>query len=181
MFTNKMFSIVFTCLFFCFLISCNPNDDENGGSNADPEYIQRLTLSLTPASGGQPFTISYVDEDGPGGTAPIVSAEQLPIQTSFAATLQVFDEKGQIFDYDNEKYQIFYALSNGLDMDITYDDMDNNSNPIGLKLAIRTGEFPSSGTLDIVVKTEVIKPNTGVAASTTGDTELDINITINTF
>lgn len=180
MFSQKMFYLFFTCLLLGFLSSCNPDDDANNDPDPNPEYIQRLTMSLTPSTGGQPFTISYFDEDGPGGTAPILSAEQLPIQTTFEVSTQIFDENGQLVNYNNEKTQIFYAVS-GLDMDITYDDMDNNMNPIGLKLVISTGEFPSSGTLDIVLKTDVSKPNTGLAASTTGDTKLATKVTVSTF
>lgn len=164
------------------LISCNGSDDDNGSMmNTDPDFIQNLTLSLTPTTGGQPFNLTYFDEDGSGGAAPIISSEQLPIQTTFSATLTMLDANGNAFNLEREDTQVFFSVSGGLDMSIAYNDMDANGNPVGFSTQITTGELPTTGSFNVVVKTMVNKPNTGIAGSTAGEVEVDFSFNVSTL
>jgi hypothetical protein len=51
---------------------------------------------------------------------------------------------------DAENHQVFYRISEGLDMTITYDDTDGNGNPLGIRTILTTGQ-PSSGQLTITL------------------------------
>lgn len=179
--SNFYFAFLLVSL-LALLFSCNGTDDENNVDNfSDPEYIQRLTISLVPTTGGQPFTISFNDSDGPGNDPATYSSDALPIQASFVATIDMRDENGDIINFNKEETQIFFAVSAGLDLTFDYNDMDSNGNAIGLANEVETGNLPSSGDLSIVVKTKVNKPNTGVAVSTPGDVEIDVSIPVSTF
>jgi len=177
----KFLSYLFLlCGIFSFL-SCNGNDEDTDGEQSDHEYIQGLTISLTPSSGGQPFIMTYLDSDGPGNIAPVVSAELLPIQTSYTATVQITDENGDVINYDKDDTQIFFAVSSGLDLTIEYSDTDSNGYAVGFQNQVTSGNLPTSGVIDIVVKTEVDKPNAGVATNANGDTELEFTISVSTL
>lgn len=51
---------------------------------------------------------------------------------------------------DAENHQVFYRISEGLDMTITYDDTDGHGNPLGIRTRLTTGQ-PSSGQLTITL------------------------------
>lgn len=51
---------------------------------------------------------------------------------------------------DAENHQVFYRISEGLDMAITYDDKDSHGNPLGIRTVLTTGQ-PSTGQLTITL------------------------------
>lgn len=51
---------------------------------------------------------------------------------------------------DAENHQVFFRISEGLDMSVVYDDKDCNGNPLGIRTTLSTGQ-PSTGTLTITL------------------------------
>ena len=69
-----------------------------------------------------------------------------------------------------DEHQVFYTISEGLNITTTYLDFDSNGNPLGINITLETGEA-SSGSLTITLRHEPVKPNDGLD-SAGGETDV---------
>jgi len=51
---------------------------------------------------------------------------------------------------DAANHQVFFRISEGLDMSVAYEDKDRHGNPLGIRTTLSTGQ-PSTGTLTITL------------------------------
>jgi len=151
----------------------------------EEELITTLTYTMT-ASGGAPVVLSFQDLDGDGGNTPIISADGLSANTTYAGVISLLNEQSSPADNitdevaeEDEEHQLFYQSSvSGLT--IAYTDQDADGNPVGLQTTLTTGD-PGSGTLTITLRHEPMKGATGVAQGdiTNAGGETDIEVTFN--
>ena len=167
-----------------FITSCKKDDPiiEN-----EEELITTLIYTLTPEAGGAPVVLSFQDLDGVDGTiAPIFTGGTLAANTSYNGSLQLLNESVNPAEditvevqEEAEEHQFFFEITiSGLS--ITYDDLDDNGNPIGLLSKITT-TGSGSGTIKVTLRHE---PNKTAAGVSTGDItsaggETDIEVTFN--
>lgn len=182
----KKISLFNFALFSLLLFAACENDDPPGG---DPEeLITTLQIILTPPNGNNPITLSFKDDDGDGGNAPVITTDTLAPNATYAGVITLLNESvapaenitEEISD-EAEAYQFFFDTSDGLNMILSYEDEDANGYPIGLATTVTTGDA-SMGTLTIVLRHEPSKDSANVSdgdiINAGGETDIEVAIPI---
>lgn len=135
--------------------SCKDDDPEPG---ADGELITMLKITLVPVGKTQTVVGTFSDPDGPGGNQATVSTMRLEANTTYNATVTLFDESKtpaveltQEIQTEADEHELFYQALNNLVLSVTKTDKDKAQRPIGLKAQVVTSG-KSSGTLRITLK-----------------------------
>ena len=167
--------------------SCKKDDEpETPVIPNEEEVITTLIYRLTPALGGDEITFSFVDIDGDGGQDPIYTEPTLMANTSYAASIELFNETEDPaenitleIDEEDEEHQFFFSTDLS-GTSVSYADFDNNGNPIGLSTVLETTDA-GSGTLTITLRHEPNKEGTGVSDGdiTNAGGETDIEVSFN--
>ncbi|UII28001.1 hypothetical protein LVD15_06140 [Fulvivirga maritima] len=183
--------LLFTVLF----TSCS--DDDVPEAENEEEVINKITLTFTPAQGGDVVTATYLDPDGEG-TEPATQEDiVLQANTEYELTMSlkntVGDENEEITDEINEEsdaHMFFFGFTEGLftdpqgtgnigagnrNNDVNYEDVDVNALPVGLITSWTTGDA-ASGDFRIVLKHQ---PNLKSQSTTTEDGLSDVDLTWN--
>ena len=188
---NILFSIMKKkYLFWAFLIPClwifSSCEKEPGYIKDCEEFITNLNFTLTPTS-GDVVTLSFSDPDGDGSIHPTVTDGTLQENMTYVGSLELLDQSNpnDVENYSEEIteediYHQFFFEVNDLDLNIDYNDIDANGNPVGLATIITTGEA-STGTITVTLRHEPDKNATGVADGdiTNAGGETDVEIEFN--
>ena len=151
----------------------------------EEEIITTLTYKLTPQNGGDNVTFVFRDLDGEGGNVPVITNGTLQANTVYEASLELLNETeapaGDITDEieeEAEDHQFFFSVSNGLNLNIEYNDADGDGNPVGLA-SLATSGVASQGQLTIILRHEPEKQAAGVADGNIDNAggETDIEVT----
>jgi hypothetical protein len=177
-----MKNILFTLLIALLLvsISCQKEDPEIPN---EEELITTMIYTLTPEGGGNSVIFSFTDLDGDGGEEPTIVAQPLAANTTYNAVIELLNEQetpaesiSEEVDEEAEEHQFFYT-STLSSLTISYDDMDADGNPIGLKTKVNTSG-PGSGSLKITLKHEPSKSASGVSdgniENAGGETDIEV-------
>lgn len=145
------------------------------------ELITTLKLTLTEqptSSDVRVFTFS--DPDGDGGNAPTITNATLKPNTTYIGTISVLDESKTPIDditleIEEEKndHQFFYTVAPALNINIDYNDIDDNGLPIGINTSIATGTA-SNGILTVTLKHQPGIKNNNISA---GETDIKVDFT----
>lgn len=147
------------------------------------ELITTLIIHFVPHGGGPAIVFEFADLDGPGGNDPVITTQALASNTLYHATLTVLNESEtpveditlEIIE-EGADHQFFFIVS-GVQMTHTYDDQDENDNPIGVLNSFMTGDS-GSGTLTVVLRHEPDKFAAGVKdgnlANAGGETDIEV-------
>ncbi len=173
--------------FFISLSSCSKDEPEDPIIPNEEEVITTLQYTLTPDNGGTPVVLSFQDLDGDGGDAPIITGGTLDANSLYNGVLVLLNELESPAEDITEEieeealdHQFFYQTSLS-DIDITYADMDNNGNPIGLSTLVTTTNA-SSGTLTIILRHEPNKDASGVSdgdiSNAGGETDIEVTFDV---
>lgn len=176
-------AILLLALFF-ILTSCGK--DEDPVIPNEEELITTLILTLS-TDGANPVALSFRDIDGDGGNAPEIMTAALKANTTYRGSLRFLNEltnpateiTDEVAEEDTE-HQIFYIVEN-TGLSITYDDTDQDGNPIGLSTIFNTG---SAGTnkLTVIMRHEPDKFAAGVSAGSItnagGETDIEVEFDI---
>ena len=159
------------------LYSCEPVDPTDPN---EEELITTFTVDLVgPTSSA---TLSYVDLDGDGGSAPVISVDSLESNTEYTGSLTLLNESvspaeditTEVFDEADDHQFFFYSSGEST---FTYSDQDNDGNPLGLEFELTTG---SSGSEDytITLRHEPVKTAAGVSdgdiTNAGGETDIEV-------
>lgn len=147
------------------LISC----EEEAPRIPNPEeLITTYIYILTPDDGSRNIVLSFEDLDREGGNPPSYLVDPIPANMTFTGAIQALDKtQSPILDVtpeiidEDEGHQIFFSPE-GIDLTITYDDMDQDGNPLGLTTKVSSGAA-GTGTLKVTLKHEPDKFAAGVA------------------
>ncbi|MGB5943569.1 MAG: type 1 periplasmic binding fold superfamily protein [Leeuwenhoekiella sp.] len=154
-----------------FIASCSDDDDGTPEVINEEEVITTMTITLAQQTGGTPITLTSRDADGEGPNPPVetIMGGPLMANTTYSGTVVFLNETEtppenvtEEVEEEDEEHQIFYQVNSGLDATISYDDMDDNGNPVGLEFTLTTGAA-STGNLTVVLIHEPEKDATGVA------------------
>tara|TARA_Y100000385_G_C13026540_1_gene608673 strand:+ start:186 stop:722 length:537 start_codon:yes stop_codon:yes gene_type:complete len=159
------------------LYSCQPVDPTDPN---EEELITTFTVDLIGPSSSA--TLSYVDLDGDGGSAPVISVDSLESNTVYTGSLTLLNEidspaediTAEIFD-EADDHQFFFS-STGASV-FTYNDQDSDGNPVGLEFELTTA---SSGTenYSIILRHEPVKTAAGVSegdiTNAGGETDIEV-------
>ena len=181
--TNKYkLPLAFFAVAILFLSSCKKEDPEIPN---EEELITTVTYTLTPQGGGDDVEFIFRDLDGDGGDAAVIINGTLQANTVYDGSLELLNEsEAPVEDITEEiqeedaDHQFFFSVSNGLNLNITYDDVDGNNNPVGLATVATSGEA-SQGQLTIILRHEPEKSAGGVSDGdiTNAGGETDIEVT----
>ena len=172
---------------FVTLTSCSSDDEPTPEVEVPEEVITNIDIALV--SDTETLILSYVDIDGIGfGETGITTEGTLKANTTykgaFTITNVLADEEeernvtAEISELDDD-HQFFFIATNGdLDITITYDDLDDNGNPVGLFFTLTTGAI-SSGDFNVILRHEPNKTAEGVfegdiANEDQGESDFDI-------
>lgn len=165
------------------LASCSEEPDDPIIPHEE-EVITTLNYQLTPMGGGATVTFSFQDLDGDGGNDPVITSGTLQANTSYTASLELLNELEDPAEDitvevqgEGDEHQFFF-ISTSDSLDISYADLDENGNPIGLNSLVETSGV-STGTLTIVLRHEPVKDAAGVSDGdiTNAGGESDIEVT----
>ena len=172
-----------------FITSCEKDEPDDPIIPNEQEVITTLNYTLTPES-GTPIILSFRDLDGDGDNEPIISDGTLASGMSYIGSMELLNElEDPAEDITLEvaeeelEHQFFYETSFPTelsDVNIAYNDLDEEGNPIGLSTVLTTGEM-GSGTITVTLRHE---PNKDAAGVSSGDIanaggETDIEVTFN--
>ncbi len=186
---NRLKTIFVLTLLITFF-SCEKNDPIIPNQE---ELITTLIYTLSPVAGGDDVILKFQDIDGDGGNAPTITADTLATNTTYNANIRLLNESEnpaeEITDEINEEkeeHQFFFSKLSGLStLEINYhnDDVDANSNPVGLSTIVTTNDT-SSGQLQITLRHLPNKTAANVSdgeitnAGGETDIEVDFNVVI---
>ena len=171
------------------LNSCKKDDDENPTPTTpvnEEEVITSLYLALVPMGGGDTAIFSFVDLDGDGGNAPVITPDTLVGGTQYTASILLLNESetpadtisNEVAD-EAEEHQFFFSTTGGSLSWDSYSDTDADGNPIGLVSQWST-HAAGSGELQVVLRHEPDKFGANVSAGdiTNAGGETDIEVMI---
>lgn len=173
---KTMKNISFYALLSIAMIGCSDDDSAPEVIN-DEELITTVILTLTPDSGDQ-VVLTTVDLDGDGPDEPVTTVVgNFSENTIYDGTVAFLDESGEeVEDITQEvieeadEHQVFYTISEGLNIQTNYEDQDSQGNPLGVQITLSTGAA-SEGSLTVTLRHEPVKPNDGLE-SAGGETDI---------
>lgn len=149
----------------------------------EEEVITTLTYTLTPVSGGDPVILQFRDLDGDGGNAPVYTTDALAANTTYSGTLELLNETVNPVDNttdeireESDQHQFFF-LADGPNIQVNYDDVDANGNPVGLESTAITGAA-STGTFTVILRHQPNKPNDGTLDDAGGETDIQVTFDV---
>ena len=173
---KTMKNISFYALLSIAMIGCSDDDTAPEVIN-DEELITTVILTLTQESGDQ-VVLTTVDLDGDGPDEPVTTVVgNFSQNTQYQGAVQFLNETEDPAEditeeviEEADEHQVFYTVSEGLNITTTYQDFDDNDNPLGVNITLETGEA-SSGSLTVTLRHEPVKPNDGLD-SAGGETDI---------
>ncbi|MBD3724793.1 MAG: type 1 periplasmic binding fold superfamily protein [Flavobacteriaceae bacterium] len=163
------------------LFSCS--DDDSAPVNEE-EVITTVTITLD--NGSNVVTLKSQDLDGDGPNAPVITVSgNLDANSTYLGSVEFLNElenPAEDITEEGVEHQIFYQLTNSLGS-FTYDDVDDNGDPIGVEFTLVTGNA-GTGTLTVTLRHEPNKEASGVSdgditnAGGSTDAEVSFPITV---
>lgn len=161
------------------LAACGDSSTAPGGES---EIISRVTLTLTPATGGTPL-VTYIDDaDGNGSIAPspqfaipaLVRGVTYTGAVKFENRLKTpaEDITTEVQAEANE-HRVFYTVT-GTGATITTTDVDSQNRPLGLRFSKAVTATATAGTARVVLCHYDSSPKVATATSCAGDTDIDV-------
>lgn len=143
-FVNRVLSGTVFVLSIFFFSSCDKGDPKPVN---EEEVITTLEITLTPVGGGIPVTLKFFDADGEQGSiAPLYTVSgSLKPSTTYSATIELMNETvnphGDISaEVEEEANDHLFCFNVVGDINIDYDDQDENGLPLGLTTSWETGQ-----------------------------------------
>jgi hypothetical protein len=173
---KTMKNISFYALLSIAMIGCSDDDTAPEVIN-DEELITTVILTLTQESGDQ-VVLTTVDLDGDGPDEPVTTVVgNFSQNTQYQGAVQFLNETEDPAEditeeviEEADEHQVFYTVSEGLNITTTYVDFDDNDNPLGVQITLSTGAA-SEGSLTVTLRHEPVKPNDGLD-SAGGETDI---------
>jgi len=172
----------FYALLTLAMLGCSDNDTTPEIINED-ELITTVILTLTPDSGDQ-VVLTTIDLDGDGPDEPVTTVVgSFSENTQYQGAVQFLNETEdpaeditQEVIEEADEHQVFYTISEGLNIQTTYEDQDTQGNPLGVQITLSTGAA-SEGSLTVTLRHEPVKPNDGLE-SAGGETDISTSFDV---
>ena len=172
----------FYALLTLAMLGCSDDDTTPEVIN-DEELITTVILTLTPDSGDQ-VVLTTIDLDGDGPDEPVTTVVgSFSENTQYQGAVQFLNETEdpaeditQEVIEEADEHQVFYTISEGLNIQTTYEDQDSQGNPLGVQITLSTGTA-SEGSLTVILRHEPVKPNDGLD-SAGGETDISTSFEV---
>lgn len=160
--------------------ACGDSSTAPGGES---EIISRVTLTLTPSTGGTPL-VTYIDDadgNGPGAPSAQVAIPALARGVTYTGTVSFEnrlknppeDITAEVREEDDE-HRVYYTVT-GTGVTITTTDVDGANRPLGLrftKAVAATGA--TAGTTRVVLCHYDDSPKVASSTSCAGETDVSV-------
>jgi cation diffusion facilitator CzcD-associated flavoprotein CzcO len=165
--------------------SCSDDDDPDPVN--EEEVITTVTLTLSPQGGGTSVVFQSRDADGDGPDAPVITVTgDLMANTQYSGTVEFLNEletpaediTTEVLE-EGDEHQVFYSFTGTAGSTIIYEDIDQDSNPIGVSISLNSGAAADNNTMTLVLRHEPTKPNNGTAADAGGETDVEATFSYN--
>lgn len=182
----NMLSRLTTLLALVALVTMTGCDSEEpDGDAGENELITRVTVTLTPMSGGSAIVAIAEDPDGDGANLT-VDAIQLSADETYNGTIALYDGVNDFditdeVEEEAEEHQFWYTASGAIAdrVTITVTDRDDNNLPVGLAFTVTVSEgAAASGTFNVVLSHYDDAPKTGTDRSDESDIDIDFLLSI---
>ena len=179
---KTMKTSAFYALLTLAMLGCSDDDTTPEIINED-ELITTVILTLTPDSGDQ-VVLTTIDLDGDGPDEPVTTVVGSFLEnTQYQGAVQFLNETEdpaeditQEVIEEADEHQVFYTISEGLNIQTTYEDQDSQGNPLGVQITLSTGTA-SEGSLTVTLRHEPVKPNDGLE-SAGGETDISTSFDV---
>jgi hypothetical protein len=179
---KTMKTSAFYALLTLAMLGCSDDDTTPEIINED-ELITTVILTLTPDSGDQ-VVLTTIDLDGDGPDEPVTTvvgnfSENKQYQGAVQFLNETEDPAEDITQEvieEADEHQVFYTISEGLNIQTTYEDQDSQGNPLGVQITLSTGAA-SEGSLTVTLRHEPVKPNDGLE-SAGGETDISTSFDV---
>jgi len=179
---KTMKTSAFYALLTLAMLGCSDDDTTPEIINED-ELITTVILTLTPDSGDQ-VVLTTIDLDGDGPDEPVTTVVgSFSENTQYQGVVQFLNETEdpaeditQEVIEEADEHQVFYTISEGLNIQTTYEDQDSQGNPLGVQITLSTGAA-SEGSLTVTLRHEPVKPNDGLD-SAGGETDISTSFDV---
>jgi hypothetical protein len=162
------------------LAACGDSSTAPGG---ETEVISRVTLTLTPSSGGTALTAYIDDPDGNGPQSPAAQVGTLALArgVTYNGTVKfenrlktpAEDITAEVLAEANE-HRVFYTVT-GSGVTITTTDTDSQGRPLGVRFTKAVAaQGATAGSTRVVLCHYDSVPKSGTATSCTGETDIDL-------
>jgi len=159
------------------LAACGKSTSEPGGES---EIISRVTLTLTPPSGGAVITAYIDDPDGNGPQAPTAQVGALALTRGVTYSGAVrFENRlaSPVQDITTEvraeanEHRVFYTVT-GTGVTVNTTDVDSQNRPLGLAFSKVLAASATAGSLRVVLCHYGSTSKVATATSCMGDTDV---------
>ncbi|PWL30336.1 hypothetical protein [uncultured Roseivirga sp.] len=165
--------------------ACDSDDPEPVN---EEELITTVELTFTNDNDASDVvSASFTDLDGEGGNDPIIDNISLMANATYTLTVKFLNEEEtpaeditEEVEEEDDEHQVFYIATGVNGFTYSYNDADDNQNPLGLEGTVTTGAA-GDGSLRVVLVHEPNKTASGVSAGdiTNAGGEADIDVTFN--
>ncbi len=162
---TQAMSILRSFLLLTAVVLFSQCETEEPEAENEEELITTLEMTFSPIGGGDDIVFSVFDEDGDGPIEPVYTNGTLAVNTDYNVTIEVRnDEENENITTEvieeAEEHQFFFETSVSLFLEFSYEDADDNGDPIGLSTNFYAQE-PSNGTLTVTLRHEPEKSAEG--------------------
>lgn len=179
--TAKFNTFLLIVILAATTFSCS--DDENPVAVDEEELITTMNITLS-STGSADILLQSRDLDGDDPQPPVITVANLAANTTYSGSIELLNETvdpneditAEVAEEDDE-HQFFFT-NTGAITEVTYDDEDENGNPLGLSFILTTGDA-GTATLQITLRHEPKKPNDGTLADAGGETDIAQTFTLN--
>lgn len=172
------------------LLSVSCGKEDRPVIDLETEQFTSFQMTFNPLGGG-PQIIFGSEDLGDLGIAMAASSGPLQVNTTYDARLVLFNRKvepgknlTESVKMDGANYQLYVEIDpDNVFQTISYEDMDDNGNPIGLNMTFETSERFTVGNLRFILKRGVDKsaaylPGQPVPFSVGGESLIDVNFEV---
>jgi hypothetical protein len=170
--TNKMKAMnKFLVLFMALGLMTSCSDDDDPAPVNEEEVITTVRLTLTSSADGSIVVFQSQDLDGDGPDAPVLTTiGSITAMTDYSGSVVFLNELEtpseditvEVLEEDDE-HQVFYAFTGTSGSSATYNDMDDDGNPIGVSTTFSSGAAATGNTLTLTLRHEPSKDADGVS------------------
>ncbi|MFN2261377.1 MAG: type 1 periplasmic binding fold superfamily protein [Psychroflexus sp.] len=171
------------------LNSCS-DDDDAPTAIVEQEVITTVNIQLEDVDDPtNTANFAWSDSDG-DGEVDMITEDDLTPNTTYSGSISFLNElenpaeniTEEILEED-EEHQVFYVPNTDVDLNIEYDDQDEDGNPIGVEFTLTTGNT-SNGVMTVLLIHEGNKFAEGASEGVLtdevgGETDIEVTFDVN--
>jgi hypothetical protein len=167
------------CALFLFFTACETEDPEIIN---EEEVITTLIYTLTDANGNAKV-LKFVDIDGDGAGAAVITADTLDANTAYTGSIQLLNESETpaediTAELESEKDDhLFFFNTTAAGITIATTDVDSNNEAVGLKSTLTT-TTAGNNTIEITLKHEPTNKIANDLANVGGSTDIEVKFNV---